>query len=379
MKKTIGAALAVLLMLGLAAELRGQEVTKQYKIRVRVDSAAVHRDRDSKSPTITWVRKGAEYVTTIYDGEWYFIQISAGQGGMIMPGYISRFDIDVLEEKVEKGPDFFDQSPDAFKGIGFSVKLSGGLSFFGGGDIETGARGAYDKYLAQARASGYTILSTEPKPLSNGPEGGVDLIFSLSPKFGIGIGGSFLKTQPSGSFHFSEDITHFQTFWDTPAIKIFCLRAEAYYNIALSPRLGLSFYGGPAYFHAAYDYDRTYDTSVIEDELRQTATGSTLGLHGGVSLAISINSRVAFVVDARGRYARFTSLKGTEIWSYTSLPPQIPYTIVTNQMGSVYLITNEPHPRLAILPDATAAAMGAQRAALDISGIALQAGLVLRF
>jgi hypothetical protein len=376
MKKTIGAALAVLLMLGLAAGLRGQEITKQYKIRVRVDSAAVHRDRDSKSPTIAWVRKGAEYVTTIYDGEWYFIHISSGQGGMIMPGYISRFDIDVLEEKVEKGPDFFDQSPDAFKGIGLSVKLAGGMSFFGGGDIDTGVKGAFDSYLAQAQASGYTIQSTNPNPLTQGPEGGVDLIFSLNPKFGIGVGGSFLKTQPSSTFRFAENSVYYQTFWDTPAITVFGFRVEAYYNIALSPRLGVSLHGGPAYFHAAYDYDRTYNTSAVEDNLVQTATGSTLGLHGGVSLALSISARVAFVVDIRGRFARFTDLQGTEKLSYTPLHQ---FTTITEQTGSVYLITNEAHTRLAVLPDATAAALGAKKAGLDLSGIALQAGLVLRF
>jgi hypothetical protein len=374
MKKTIGAALAVFLVLGLASGLRGQDITKQYKLRVRVDSAAVHRDGDSKSPTLTWTLKGTEFITTIYDGEWYLIHVATGQGGMVMPGYISRFDVDVVEEKVEKGPDFFDQSPDAFKGLGLSVKLAGGMSFFGGGDIDAGARGAYDRYLALAQGSGYTIRSTNPKSFTKGPEGGVDLILGLSPKFGIGVGGSYIKTQATSTFQFAENNINYQTFWDTPAIKAFYFRVEAYYNIALSPRLGLSLHGGPAFFHVSYNYDRTYDTTKVEDDLLQAATGSTLGLHGGVSLAFSINSRVAFVVDVRGRYARFTDLQGSENLSYTET-----ITTVTNQTGSVYLINNEANKRLAVLPDAAAAAIGATKAVMDLSGIILQAGLVIRF
>lgn len=374
MKKTMGAALAAILVLGLAAGLSGQEIVKQYKLRVRVDSAAVHNDRDSKSASISWVAKGREFITTIYDGEWFLIHVPTGQGGMSVPGYISRFDVDVLEEKVEKGPDYFDNSPDAFKGLGVQIKIAGGYSFFAGGDIETGAKGAYATYLAQAQAKGYTIQSQEQIGFTHGPEGNVDLILSFGPKFGIGIGGSFLKKQAASNFHFAENNINVQTFWDTPAITAFSVRAEAYYNIALSSRIGLSLHGGPAFFHAKFDYDRTYDTSMVEDELSQQATGNTLGLSAGAALAFSINSKVAFVVELRGRYARFTDLQGSEKLVFTETT-----TKITSQTGSVYLISNEANPRLAVLPDAAATAAGAQKASLDLSGITLQAGIIFRF
>jgi hypothetical protein len=372
MKRSIIVAAAV--VLALAASLWSQEPAKEWKIRVKANSAEIHRSRDTTSPVIAWSPKGSEFKSSLYDGEWYMITVATGQGGQVLPGYISRFDVDVIEEKTEKTPGYFDESVDAFKGGRLTIKLTGGWGLFGSGDFDPAAKGMFNKCLDLTSSLGYTIQSTDLKSFTAGPEGGADLIFRMSPTFSIGVGGSYLKAKADSSIHFAESSLYFQTLWNTPAVTAYSFRVEAYYDIPLRPWLGLSLHGGPAFFHASYSYSRDYFTSTFEDEDYQSATGNTLGLHGGVSLAVSLNSQVAFIVEARARYARFTNLTGSEKTMYT-----VTTTDTVETTGSLYNITGEKYARIAVLTDAAAAGLNAQKAVFDFSGVSLLGGVLIRF
>jgi len=372
MKRSVIVAAAVILTL--AAALWSQEPAKEWKIRVTARSAEVHRDRDTKSPVIAWSPQGAEFKSSLYDGEWYMITVATSQGGMVVPGYISRFDVQVVEEKTEKVPGYFDASADAFKGGGLTIKLAGGWCLFGSGDFDAGAKGMFNKYVDLTRGYGYTIQTTDVKSFTAGPEGAADLIYRMSPAFSIGFGGSYVKATAGSALHFLDDIGNSQTMWNTPAAEVYSFHVEAYYDVALAPWLGLTIHGGPAYYHVNYSFSRDYLTTNFEDEYYQTATGSTLGLQAGVGLAISINSQVAFFVEARGRYARFASLTGSDEAMYTLMT-----TDTVQTAGSIYNITGEKYARLAVLTDAAATSAGAQKAVFDFSGVSLMGGLLIRF
>jgi hypothetical protein len=377
MKRSLIVAAAV--VLALTASLWSQEMAKEWKLRVNVKSAAVYRERTAKSPVIAWSPQGTELKSTYYDGEWYMIHVATGQGGMVLPGYISRFDVVIVEEKTEKGPDYFEQSPDAFKGVGLTVKLAGGFNFFGSGDIDPGAKGMFDQYADIAAGSGYTIMGNNPKSFNSGPEGGADIVFRMGPKFSIGVGGSFIKAKADSSLRFAENSLNFQTMWNRPAVTAYYFRVEAYYNIPLLPWLGLTLHGGPAFFHADYTYSRDYETTLVEDNYSQQAKGNTLGLHGGLGLAVSLNARVAIVLEARGRYARFTDLQGSEKLMYSTIST---FTIITENTGSLYAIGGQKYARLAVLSDAAAAGMSSAKpvkAVFDFSGISLVGGINIRF
>ena len=302
------------------------------------------------------------------------ITVAMSQGGTVVPGYISRFYVQVVEEQTEKVPGYFDESSEGYKGAGFTIKLSGGWSLFGSGDIDAGAQGMYNKYVDLTRSYGFTIQSSQPKSFTHGPEGSLDLIFRVSPAFSIGVGGSYINAKAESALYFLDDYGNSQTMWNTPAVDILSVRVEAYYSLALAPWLGLSLHGGPAFYHVSYSFSRDYLTTNWEDEYYETAAGSTLGLHGGASLALSINSQIALFAEVQVRYARFGTLSGSDKSMYTLMTTD---TVETS--GTLYNITGESYARLAVLSDATASSKGYQKAVFDYSGVTLGGGLMIRF
>jgi hypothetical protein len=371
-----GLVLAVIAIAGIASAFAGQEMTKEWKLRVTAKSAGVHREQDSKSPVIGWIEQGKELTSTIYDGEWYMITIRTGEGGMVLPGYISRFDVQVIEEKVDRGPDYFDGSTEAAQRKGITLKISGGYCLFSGGDIDAGAIGMYNQVVATARASGFAIVRNDPKAFHAGPEGGLDLVYRLNSRFGIGLGGSYLNAKGQSAVQFAENSVNFQTTWNVAAVKAYGIRLEAYYDVSLLPWLGLSVHGGPAFYHADYDYSRDYFTTTFEESDAQTAKADTLGFHGGLGLSFGLNSQIAILLEAQVRYARFGDVKGSEKLE-TSTPATFTNTTLTT--GSLYYVEGGAYPKLAILADGAASGLNARKAVLDISGVVLAAGVVIRF
>ena len=358
------------------APFAGQEVSKEWKLRVTAKSAGIHREQDTKSPVIGWVAQGKELTSTVYDGEWYMITIRTGEGGMVLPGYISRFDVQVIEEKVDKGPDFWDASAESARRKGLTLKISGGYSLFSGGDIDAGAMGMFNQASATATASGFTTIKNDPKAFHAGPEGGVDLIYRLGPRFGIGLGGSYLNAKGESSLQFAENNVNYQTMWNVPALKAYGVRLEAYYNASLLPWLGLTAHGGPAYYHADYNYSRDFATSTYEESDLQAAKGNTLGFHGGVGLSVSLNAKVAILLEVQVRYARFGDLTGSEKLETTT---STSFTVTKETSGSLYYVEGGAYPKLAVLADGATAGLNARKAVLDISGVVLAGGVVIRF
>jgi hypothetical protein len=367
--------LSIIVTMALTAQA-GQETTKEWKLRVTVKSAGIHREQDSKSPVIGWIAQGKELTSTVYDGEWYMITIRTGEGGIALPGYLSRFDVEVVEEKVEKGPGFWDATAEANRRKGLTLKLSGGYSLFSGGDIDTGAIGMFNQAAAMAMASGFAIIKNDPKAFHAGPEGGVDLIYHLNSRFGIGLGGSYVDAKGESSFQFAENNINYQTLWNVPALKAYGLRLEAYYDVSLLPWLGLTAHGGPAYYHANYNYSRDYSTTTYEESDLQAAKADTLGFHGGVGLSIGLNARIAILLEVQVRYARFGDLKGSEKLEQT---PSDGATVIKETSGSLYFIEGGVYPKLAVLADGATAGLNARKAVLDISGVVLAGGVVIRF
>lgn len=371
-----GFVLGLLAFAGLASGLAAQETTKEWKLRVTAKSAGIHREQDSKSPIIGWIEQGKELTSTVYDGEWYMITIRTGGSGMVLPGYISRFDVQVTEEKIDKGPDFWDASSEAARRKGLTLKITAGYSLFSSGDIDTGAMGMFNQASASVAAQGFNVIKNSPKAFNGGPEGGLDLIYRLNSRFGIGLGGSYLSAKGESSLQFSENAVNFQTMWNVAALKAYGIRLEAYYDVSLLPWLGLTVHGGPAYYHADFNYSREFNTSLYEETDLQAAKANTLGFHGGLGLSVSLNSRVAILLDVQVRYARFGDLPGSEKLETT---PYNSYTTTKETSGSVYYIEGGAYPKLAVLADAAAAGLTARKAVLDISGVILAGGVVIRF
>jgi len=367
--------LAVVCLAWLSANASSQE-TAEYKLRVAVKSAAAHSGPDAQSPVIARIPEGTLLASSHADGVWFRIVVPTGKEGIILIGYVSRLEVEILEENVRKPADFWGTTPDEYRGIGLGIKLGAGFCFFSGGDIDGGASGMFDQGIEDLAASKKnTMGKKDPRAFSSGLEAGADIYYRLSPKLGIGIGGSYYAAKAKKSQPFTEYAVYDQQFLITPEAKVVMLKLNLTYELPLLSWLAARAEAGPAYFSVKYTLGQNSSTMALRETYEQSAKANGIGAHGSLGLTFRINSQTVFILEARGRYARFPDLKGSEKW-VRSQPGG--FVDIDEASGSLYYIEGARYPKLAVLADGAAGA-GARKAVFDFSGVSLAGGIMLRF
>jgi hypothetical protein len=79
------------------------------------------------------------------------------------------------------------------KAAGLTIRLYSGGNYLQGGDLNGGLNGWTDYWKASYRESGYPNQAGSFNPVHFGFLGGGDLIFQLSPRFGIGLGAEYFR------------------------------------------------------------------------------------------------------------------------------------------------------------------------------------------
>ncbi|MDH4271236.1 MAG: hypothetical protein OEW18_04590, partial [Candidatus Aminicenantes bacterium] len=273
----------------------------------------------------------------------------------------------------------------AFLGLKITLKIKGGWNIFSGGDIEKGIGGMYDNAFQLISATGAPIVENQKAPNHAGLEVGGDLIYCITPRFGIGIGASRINAGKESLIIYHVTGSTDDELRIRPEIKVTSLRLGLFYAFPFAGRLAISVHGGPAFYFAKYIYNlsMTSGSPGLEVVLRgflptglyQETSAKQLGLEGGVGFEFNANRFVAFFVEAMGRYAKIGSFKGKEETSaYQNFHPQ-----VFNQTGSLYYVDTDQYPLLDIVPSEGAAAGNVRKATLNFSGFSFLAGLKLRF
>ena len=157
---------------------------------------------------------------------------------------------------------------------------------------------------------------------------------------------------------------------------MFTVSLKLYYDLPLLSWLGLNINGGPAFHLVKYDYSLSYRTTAVSYTYSQSAEAAGLGFYGGLGLTFRINPRTIFFVEAQGRYAKFASLKGSEKTIFSN-PPN--FVVITETAGSVYYIEGDKYPKLEVFPDEASVGPGVRKAVLNLSGIGLMGGVMIRF
>lgn len=353
-----------------------QETTTEYRLRIAVKSAAAHLQPDMKSPVIAELPQGTLLNSYDSDGIWFRVVLPAGKEGIVLIGYVSRLEVDILEEKVRKPPDFWAPETEDFRGFGITVKLAGGMGYFSQGDIDKGAGGLFDQGVDSLAARGYDLNEKNPKAFHSGPDAGADIIYRLSSKLGIGLGGGYLHAKGGSSLQFVERQVFNQSLWSVPAVDMFTVSLKLYYDLPLLSWLGLNINGGPAFHLVKYDYSLNYSTTTINYTYSQSAKANGLGFQGGLGLTFRINPRTVFFIEAQGRYAKFSNLKGSEK-SIFSNPPN--FAVISETAGSVCYVEGDKYPKLEVFPDEVSVGSGVRKAVLNLSGIGLMGGMMIRF
>ena len=297
--------------------------------------------------------------------------------------YISSPDVRLLQkggfgqsrvpglEPIEKYGSFF--------GLKITLKPQGGWNTFSGGDIEKGIGALFDYAAADISASGTTIVESIKESTHAGLEAGGDLIYAITPLFGIGIGAANIRTRKDNRLVFLDEESWPQILQIEPEIKVSAFRAGLFYSFPFAGRLAISVHGGPALYSAEYSFSMGGSASFLRDGLIHTgyfqkAKSKQMGFEGGLGFEFNANPFVAIFVEAQGRYAKIGGFEGEE--KATFYQNNQFQTAVRN--GPAYFVDTVPYPQLDIVPAGGAVPGSARRATLNFSGVSILAGLKLR-
>ncbi|MGB7294874.1 MAG: outer membrane beta-barrel protein [Candidatus Aminicenantales bacterium] len=276
----------------------------------------------------------------------------------------------------------------SFFGVKLTLKLKGGWNTFSGGDIKNGIGGMYDLTAHLISVDGVPITRSQKELPHDGLEFGGDLIYCITPRFGVGIGMSRINAEEKSVIFYEIQSPGYERININSGVKVSVLRLGLFYAVPFAGRLAISVHGGPALYSAQYRYNMTvmnttavsYSMPIIlagflpiglyqEDEAKQW------GLEGGVGFEFNANPFVAFFLEALGRYAKIEGFEGKEEETrYINYRRQ-----VLSQEGSLYLINAGDYPLLDIIPPEGSFGTAARKAVLDFSGLSFSAGLKLRF
>jgi len=191
-----------------------------------------------------------------------------------------------------------------------SFKLLGGLARVQGDDYNAGVRGA----LQFARDTS-AALSGSYKTLGGSQDFQGEIINFWGPHFGVGIGAGYYRvtnsTGISGTALGSDPAAEFTSLY-TPKVTVIPLFLNFHWKTRLTPRAGLDLFGGPVFQIVQFGFGRDETSTTDPTAVTETfnASGTALGLQGGLSLSYQVVRGVAIVVDGFYRASKITDVKG---------------------------------------------------------------------
>ena len=225
----------------------------------------------------------------------------------------------------------------------FSLKLMGGFSTVGGGDLNdaiTESHRLYSDYTEEEYTGSFDLDEFRWITDFKG-----ELILHLTSNIGIGIGTEYLSKTNKGTakLDYSDERpysygTYYYEYksnddisWSIKAIPILL---NLYYFVPIGSRAVVSINVGGAYYFGSleykdgYDYSRDYsfesatyldtsDTYSYNGTIEEKAKSGSLGFQGGLGLEFDITSNIALVAEISGRVVNFKDWTGdlTDDWS----------------------------------------------------------------
>jgi len=259
-----------------------------------------------------------------------------------------------------------------------SIKVTGGMTYFLGNDYNKGIQGIYD-YCND----NFNDVAGKNKPLHMGMGLGAEIVVSLDPHFGLGLGAGFFRASRQNEIGLEWlNISIKQAY--KPSLRVIPLILNLHYYVPLRRALRLDVFAGAGYYMTHFDHDSTLKTDFFSYEQSQEfrSKAKTFGFQGGMGLELHLSSHFAFVVQAEGRYARITSLKGDlaedESWflgkRHNEERDAYLWYLERNDSGHIYSLVsfakNQP---------SSAEVTNVRKGELNLSGVTGTAGLKIMF
>ena len=360
------------------------------KIIVINERANIRLKPDLKSNLICTVSKGT--ILEFYEktGEWYKVNLPPDKNGLVVTGYIHSSVVEIVTKKVipEKPVSSLSESAQIdllskqqinqispARGFGIGVKLLGGMSYLSVKDINDGVKGYNDRWVyCNTTLYGWTAHG-EVKPIHYGPDFAGDIIINFTHKFGVQFGTGYIQgaktSETSLTKGTTEDIATYK-----PRVSAIPIRLGIFYNILISRTVNVVLNSGGGWYFTKYHYDyfRESDNGYIWYKQKDRASANGPGFFGGIGLEFKITSKMAFILESQGRYAKISGFEGT--YEYTSS-----HLGCGKGEGTLYyMLSSEKWPYVFICREKPGAPYtNVREARVDFSGFTIRSGLKIRF
>ena len=261
-----------------------------------------------------------------------------------------------------------------------SIKLKGGAFYAAASEYNAGWQGVADFAVLASFTGDY-------HPLHAGPEVGAEIIVPLGGGFGLGLGAGWQRaTRESVLASNTPEFTITDTI--TPRITVVPLVLNLHREWPLGRAWRLDAYAGVGCCLVALRQEFRMETDFFESRETDTFTAHKAALSGqaGAALEFEIGRSVGFFVQAEGRLARLTDIKGDlaslnsyDLGAWTTGPDPAflwAYTVTAS--------TGTSYPQIAVAAAAPSSSgveekfSAVRKAVLDLSGAALAAGVRIR-
>jgi len=263
--------------------------------------------------------------------------------------------------------------------VRLGIKLYGGWSTLGGGDLNSGAEGIWSAMTSLILEVPGATASGEFAPVHSGMDVGGDLLLEFARSFGISLGASYIRSSRASLMTFAGGVLP-HSITNNADVRAGAVRLslQARYVLPTTSGLSVVFHAGPDLYlagirsRAFLEFDGS-EYMVIDSQ----ADGTGLGFQSGVGLEYDLNSHLGFFLEAVGRYADFAGfdgqskmmLLGTEYFSNNGTLYYFDYISSTQSNAEILCYSTWPsNPNY----------QNVREAKIDFSGLSLRAGVVIR-
>jgi hypothetical protein len=266
----------------------------------------------------------------------------------------------------------------ALAGDQVSFKLLGGLARIQGDDYNKGILGAYElaRDTSDSLSGGYGRLGSGW--ILQG-----EIVNSWGPHIGVGLGGAYYRmsnTDGLSGVASVPDPSYAFTSTYAPKVSVIPLFLNVHYLTRLAPAVSLDLFAGPVFEIVQFSFARNATSSL--DSLTETetfnASGTALGLQGGLGVGLRLVRGVTLVADGLFRAARLTDLSGNWFLSSTTSSGTVTQSNSSYYLWSYDYMAGGVYHRIGFFDSNGPSGdgiSGARKARLNLSGFVALIGL----
>jgi len=257
-----------------------------------------------------------------------------------------------------------------------SLKFTGGYSTKSIGDYNTFGEGV-EKYIndLEERFGGRT--SGEFKKINLGFEYGGEIVLKIYRGFDIGVGVDYIQIRSNKSeFTLDTDYMEHLSYTIEPYFKVIPIKLSVYYSIPIIPPLKLFLNAGIGYYLGKITNTTKIETLDFWSETNFEVKDRAFGFHGGMGLEVKLVPWVALFLEGKTRYCKLKSWEGEETYQdsdgFSDLRRRTLffYKKVDPDTGNSYPAISMDIVTIGIYP---------RYFEVDLSGLLLRAGIIIRF